>query len=123
VFIISTEVWQQKRYRTIEVKFECIVKAKTCLWWEIVGTIEAIWAPTLGPKFSVELYCFRRFYDLDLWTWPCCSRVHEMAGAYVSDLQHIYPSSTIPFAPQWKWWGTGQMVWEWTWPEVSTLKP
>lgn len=59
LFIISTEVWQQKRYRTTEVEFDCIVKVRRSLWWEIVGIIETMWAPTLGPKFSVELYCFR----------------------------------------------------------------
>jgi hypothetical protein len=42
LFIISTEVWQQKRYRTSEVEFDCVVKVMRSLWWEIVGIIEAM---------------------------------------------------------------------------------
>jgi hypothetical protein len=56
------------------------VKVRRNLWWEIVGIIEATWGPTLGPKFSVVLYCFRCLYDSDLWSWPCFYRVHEVPG-------------------------------------------
>jgi hypothetical protein len=42
LFIISTEVWQQERYRTTEAEFDSIVKVRRCLWWEIVDITEAM---------------------------------------------------------------------------------
>jgi hypothetical protein len=66
------------------------------LWWEIISIIEAMWAPTLGPSLSVELYRFRCFCDSDLWTWPRCYRVHQVAGDVCIGLAARLPISPHP---------------------------